>query len=90
MKRRMIVSLRCRRAAAASKGDSLTCGHPSRLAEACHRAGEAGPVGRLALHDDGGGCDGGGEGECDGSGGRGGSGRGGSRHAPALRPAIIQ
>jgi hypothetical protein len=32
----------------------------------------------------------GGGGECDGSGGKGGSGRGGSRHAPALRPAIIQ
>src|SRR5712691_4818340 len=31
-----------------------------------------------------------GGGECDGSGGKGGSGRGGSRHAPALRPAIIQ
>jgi hypothetical protein len=33
---------------------------------------------------------GGGEGECDGKGGGGRSGRGGSRHAPALRPAIIQ
>ena len=32
-------------------------------------------------------CDGG---EWDGSGGGGRSGRGGSRHAPALRPAIIQ
>ena len=29
-------------------------------------------------------------GECDGSGGGGRSGRGGSRQAPALRPAIIQ
>ena len=29
-------------------------------------------------------------GECDGNGGGGGSGRGGSRQAPALRPAIIQ
>ena len=28
--------------------------------------------------------------ECDGSGGGGRSGRGGSRQAPALRPAIIQ
>jgi hypothetical protein len=34
------------------------------------------------LYDDGG--------ECDGSGGGGVSGRGGSRQAPALRPAIIQ
>lgn len=34
--------------------------------------------------------DAGGDGECDGSGGGGLSGRGGSRHAPALRPAIIQ
>jgi hypothetical protein len=32
----------------------------------------------------------GGEGECDGSGGGGFAGRGGSRQAPALRPAIIQ
>jgi hypothetical protein len=40
--------------------------------------------GRRSIHD------GGGDGECDGNGGRGGSGRGGSRHAPALRPAIIQ
>ena len=32
----------------------------------------------------------GGGGECDGSGGGNGNGRGGSRHAPALRPAIIQ
>jgi len=43
---------------------------------------------RSALHDAGGDC--GGDGECDGSGGGGLSGRGGSRHAPALRPAIIQ
>jgi len=34
------------------------------------------------LYDDGG--------ECDGSGGGGVNGRGGSRQAPALRPAIIQ
>jgi hypothetical protein len=32
----------------------------------------------------------GGGGECDGSGGGGRSGCGSSRHAPALRPAIIQ
>jgi len=32
----------------------------------------------------------GGGGECEGSGGGCGSGRGGSRQAPALRPAIIQ
>jgi hypothetical protein len=32
----------------------------------------------------------GGEGVCDGSGGGCGNGRGGSRQAPALRPAIIQ
>jgi len=31
-----------------------------------------------------------GGGECDGKGGKGGKGRGGSRHAPALRPAITQ
>jgi hypothetical protein len=34
--------------------------------------------------------DAGGDGEFDGNGGGGRSGRGGSRHAPALRPAIIQ
>jgi hypothetical protein len=34
--------------------------------------------------------DAGGEGECDGSGGGGLKGRGGSRQAPALRPAITQ
>jgi len=41
--------------------------------------------------DDGGDChDAGGNGECDGNGGGGLIGRGGSRQAPALRPAIIQ
>jgi hypothetical protein len=43
---------------------------------------------RLAPQDDGGNC--GGCGEADGNGGGGRSGRGGSRQAPALRPAIIQ
>ena len=73
------VILRCRRATAASKGGTLMCGHPSRRAQE-----------RVPQDDGGNGGDDGGEGEFAGSGGGGVSGRGGSRQAPALRPAIIQ
>ena len=64
------------------------CAPDDGLREAIHK-----PVAELDcfVRFDGGECGGGeGEGECDGSGGSCGTGGGGSRQAPALRPAIIQ